>query len=139
MKTTVERLRELIKEELMREQGGPLGSQPFRTGLSAYGWEGMNDPRDTGTEQFPVTGPEALGEAIADAIHNGIRGVLGASVYDKFEAEVDDPVLDISMYLRDAVLGLLGQPEGVTSELEAETGFIDVGKPAGYQRKDDIS
>ena len=125
MKTTIDRLRQLISEELLREQG----EQPFRTGLSAAGWTGVGDPRGSGadTETFPETEAERLGEVIADAVHNSIRDALqaelgekGLQIYEAHAADIDDPVLDVSMYMRDAALGLLGQPEGVLAPDEGE-------------------
>ena len=124
MKLTVKRMREIIKEELMSEQDFP----PDRTGLTAGGWEGVNDPRGSGTDEFPVTEPERLGDLIAAAMEGGIRDVLqaelgdeqGIKVFDRYLSEVDEDILRIAMVVRDHALGLNGQPEGVVGSEEEE-------------------
>ena len=124
MKITVQRLRELINEELVREQDFP----PQRTGLSAGGWEGLRDPRGSGFDEFPLTEPERIGDLIAAAMENGIRDVLerelgekGLQAWDLHLADVDEDILRIAMVMRDHAMGLTGEPEGVTgAEEEAE-------------------
>ena len=124
MKITVQRLRELINEELVREVDMP----PSRTGLSAGGWEGLRDPRDAGLDEFPLTEPERIGDLIAGAMEDGIRDVLerelgekGLQAWDRYLADVDEDILRIAMIMRDHAMGLAGEPEGVTgAEGEAE-------------------
>jgi hypothetical protein len=120
---TTKRLRELIKEELIKEHG----DAPFRTGLSAGGWEGMADPRSgTDLEAFPETEPERIGDMLAAAMEGGIRDVLqtefgtekGMEMFDRYLAEVDEDILNIAMRMRDHALELSGTPEGYVGEEE---------------------
>jgi hypothetical protein len=119
MKLTIKRIREIIGEELMRESDFP----PDRTGLSAGDWEGVGDPRGPGTDAFPVTEPERLGELLAAAMEGGIRDVLqselgeenGIQMFDRYLSEVDEDILRIAMVMRDHALELTGEPEGVVS------------------------
>jgi len=124
MKITVARLKEIINEELVREQEDP----PHRTGLSAGGWKGPSDPRGSGPEAFPPTEAERIGDALAAAMEEGIRQVLfaelgekGVQVFDRYLAEVDEDILRIAMIMRDHALGLTGEPEGIVS-IEDEPG-----------------
>ena len=119
MKISVQRLREIINEELVREQQFP----PDRTGLSVGGWEGPSDPRaGSDLEAFPETEPERLGDLIASAMEASSRAVLevelgeaGLQAYDRYLAEVDEDILKIAMIMRAYALGLHGEPEGVVS------------------------
>ncbi len=117
MKITITRLKEIINEELVREQNFP----PDRTGLSAGDWMGPSDPRGAGQDAFPETEAEILGDQIANAMERSIRDVLShhlgvheeQAIYDKYMAEVDEDILRIAMIMRDHALGLTGEPEGV--------------------------
>jgi len=113
---TTKRLRELIKEELVKEQI----EQPFRTGLSD------EDIRSGAAFDKPATEPERLGDMLAAAMEGGIRDVLqsefgeeeGMQMFDRHLAGIDEDILDIAMRMRDAVLELAGEPEGVLSTEE---------------------
>tara|TARA_Y100000593_G_scaffold94056_1_gene191410 strand:- start:1405 stop:1785 length:381 start_codon:yes stop_codon:yes gene_type:complete len=113
---TTKRLRELIKEELVKEQI----EQPFRTGLSD------EDIRSGAAFDNPATEPERLGDMLAAAMEGGIRDVLqsefgeeeGMQMFDRHLAGIDEDILDIAMRMRDAVLELAGEPEGVLSTEE---------------------
>jgi len=110
---TTRRLRELIKEELVKEQI----DQPFRTGLSD------EDIRSGAAFDKPVTEPERLGDMLAAAMEGGIRDVLqsefgderGMEIFDRHLADLDEDILNIAMRMRDAALDLAGEPEGVLS------------------------
>ena len=124
MKITTDRLRQIIKEELMNE----VGEQPFRTGLAAGDWQGVGDPRGSGEDAFPTTEPERLGDMIAAKIEAGIRDALqtefgddkGMQIFDMYLSEVDESILDIAMRMRDLAMDLSGEPEGVVSAQSEE-------------------
>jgi len=113
---TTKRLRELIKEELVKEQI----DQPFRTGLSD------EDIRTGAAFDKPATDPERLGDMLAAAMEGGIRDVLqsefgderGMEIFDRHLAGIDEDILDIAMRMRDSALDLTGEPEGVLSPKE---------------------
>ena len=116
MKITTERLRVIIKEELMMEQGEP----PFRTGLSP------DDILAGRAFDTPATDPERLGDMIAAAMEGGIRDVLqtelgdkrGIEIFDRYLSDVDEEILRIAMIMRDHALELTGEPEGVLGQDE---------------------
>jgi hypothetical protein len=129
LKTTRKRMVQIIREEAekLRKKSPELFAEidqpPDRTGLSAGDWQGVGDPRGSGTDEFPATEAEILGDKIAFAMERAIRSVLSdhlgvhqeQAIHEKHMAEVDEDILNIAMHMRDAALGLIGQPEGVVS------------------------
>jgi hypothetical protein len=129
LKTTRKRMMQIIKEEAEKLQNKhpelftEIDQPPDRTGLSAGDWQGVSDPRGSGTDEFPATEAEILGDKIAFAMERAIRSVLTdhlgvhqeQAIHEKHMAEVDEDILNIAMHMRDAALGLIGQPEGVVS------------------------
>ena len=129
VKTTRERMVQIIKEEAEKLQSkhpelfAEIDQPPDRTGLSAGDWRGPSDPRGSGTDEFPETEAEILGDKIAHAMERAIRTVLSdhlgvhqeQAIHEKHMTDVEEDILNIAMHMRDAALGLIGEPEGVLS------------------------